>query len=66
MKEELTYENALKEIEQIVLAVERGELPINQLSSQIKRAQQLLSTCKAQLIQVETEVNSLLNDHGQK
>lgn len=66
MNQEITYENALKEIEQIVALVERGELPINQLSANIKRAQQLLTTCKAQLIQVENEVNSLLNNHGQE
>lgn len=66
MNQKITYEEALKEIERIVASVERGDLPINQLSANIKRAQQLLSSCKAQLLQVENEVNSLLNDHGQE
>lgn len=56
-----TYESALAELEQIVAAVERGEMPIDQLTSKIKRAQELLSLCKTQLTQVETDVNSLLN-----
>lgn len=66
MNEELTYEHALQEVEQIVAAVERGDLPISQLSSSIKRAQQYLAFCKEQLTQVENEVNTLLNDHGQE
>lgn len=66
MKEKITYEAALAEIEQIVASMERGDLPISQLTSNIKRAQQLLAFCKAQLIQVETDVNTLLNDHGQE
>lgn len=66
MKEKLTYEAALAEIEQIVTAMERGDLPISQLTTNIKRAQELLAFCKAQLIQVETDVNTLLNDHGQE
>lgn len=65
MESPITYESALAELEQIVSAVERGDLPINQLTSRIKRAQDLLSLCKAQLTQVENDVNSLLNDQEQ-
>lgn len=65
MESPITYESALAELEQIVSAVERGDLPINQLTSRIKRAQELLSLCKAQLTQVENDVNSLLNDQEQ-
>lgn len=65
MESPITYESALAELEQIVSAVERGDLPINQLTSRIKRAQELLSLCKAQLTQVENDVNSLLNAQEQ-
>lgn len=61
MPNALTYESALAELEQIVAAVERGEMPIDQLTTKIKRAQELLALCKTQLTQVETDVNSLLN-----
>lgn len=63
MKKELTYEAALAELENIVSKVERGELAIDQLTSQLKRAQELLAFCKKQLTQVETDVNSLLNSN---
>lgn len=63
MKKELTYEAALAELEDIVGKVERGELAIDQLTTQLKRAQELLAFCKKQLTQVETDVNSLLNSN---
>lgn len=61
MPQALSYESALAELEQIVTAVERGDMPIEQLTTKIKRAQQLLALCKHQLTQVETDVNTLLN-----
>lgn len=60
MQDNLTYENALSELEQIVSAVERGELPINELTVKLKRAQELLAFCQTQLTQVETDINALL------
>lgn len=62
MKQKITYEAALTELEQIVTAVERGELPIDQLTQQLKRGQELLAFCKNQLTQVETDVNNILNN----
>lgn len=61
MKENITYEAALAELERIVASVESGELPIDKLTAQLKRAQELLAFCKTQLTQVETDVNALLN-----
>lgn len=63
MKKELTYEAALAELEDIVGKVERGELAIDQLTSQLKHAHELLAFCKTQLTQVETDVNTLLNSN---
>ncbi|MDO4210092.1 MAG: exodeoxyribonuclease VII small subunit [Bacteroidales bacterium] len=60
MQDNLTYENALSELEQIVSAVERGELPISELTVKLKRAQELLAFCQTQLTQVETDINALL------
>lgn len=62
MAKKLTYESALAELETIVSAVERGELPIEKLVNQLKRAQELLAFCKTQLTQVENDVNSILNN----
>lgn len=63
MKKEFTYESALAELEAIVGKVERGELAIDQLTTQLKRAQELLAFCKQQLTQAENDINSLLNSN---
>lgn len=60
MQDNLTYESALSELEQIVSAIERGELPISELTAKLKRAQELLAFCQTQLTQVETDINALL------
>lgn len=64
-KQRISYEDALHELEKIVTAVERGDLEINQLTTQLKRAQTLLTLCKAQLLQVKTDVQKIL-DNEQK
>ena len=64
-KASLSYEAALAELDNIVNAVERGELEIDQLTTQLKRAQILLAQCKNQLQKVQTDVQKIL-DHEQK
>lgn len=64
-KASLSYEAALAELGSIVNAVERGELEIDQLTTQLKRAQILLAQCKNQLQKVQTDVQKIL-DHEQK
>lgn len=58
----LTYEQALDELESIVAAVEGGQLPIGQLTTQIKRGQELLAHCKNQLQKVRKDVQTILDD----
>ncbi len=58
----MTYENALTELEGIVTKIESGEMEIGQLSTALKRAQELLAFCKNQLTQVENDVNKILNE----
>lgn len=64
-KQSISYEDALRELDQIVTAVERGDLEIDQLTTQLKRAQTLLALCKVQLQQVKTDVQKIL-DNEQK
>ena len=48
-KSALSYEEALSELESIVTAIESGDLPIDQLTPRLARAQELLACCKQQL-----------------
>ena len=56
------YEEAVREVEQIVTEIERGEMDIDQLTPKIKRAQELLALCQSQLKKVTDDVKKLL-DH---
>lgn len=60
MKENLTYTQAMKELEQIVAQLEDNSLDIDQLSAKVKKAQQLIAFCRERLTQTDEEVKKLL------
>lgn len=60
MKENLTYTQAMQELEQIVSQLEDNSLDIDQLSAKVKKAQQLIAFCRERLTQTDEEVKKLL------
>ncbi len=60
MKEELKYEQAYQELQTIVRRMENDELDIDQMSDQLKRAQQLIKLCKDKLIKTDEEIKKIL------
>lgn len=56
-----TYEEAFKELQEIVQQIELGDVGIDQLSDYIKRAAVLVKICEAKLTETEEEVQSLLH-----
>lgn len=58
--ETLTYEAAMKRLETLAREMEAGEVPIDQLATKLKEAQQLLTFCKDKLTRAEAEVQKLL------
>ena len=56
----MTYDEQLKQLEQIVSEIESGQLSIDQLATKVKTATKLLADCRKQLTKVETEVNKIL------
>ncbi len=61
-KEEMKYEKAVSELEEIVDKMERDELDINQLSEQLKRAKVLVKLCKDKLTKTDEEIKKLLSE----
>ena len=59
--QEMTYEQAMSQLETLTRQAEDGTLPIDQLASKLKDAQQLLQFCKQKLTAAEEEVEKLLN-----
>lgn len=62
MKEEQTYEQAFKELDSIVRGMEQGELDIDQLAQQLKRAQELIKLCHEKLVKADNEVKQILSN----
>lgn len=59
--EPLTYEQALAELDQLVQAMESGQMPLDQLLVGYRRGAELLQLCKGRLQAVEDQVK-LLDD----
>ena len=61
-KDEMKYEQAVRELEQIVERMENDELDIDQLSEQLKRAKTLVKLCKDKLTKTDEEIKKLLSE----
>lgn len=53
---ELTYSEAIREIEQIISRLRNEQTEVDTLASELKRASELIARCKAQLLDVEASV----------
>ena len=61
-KNEMKYEQAVRELEEIVERMENDELDIDQLSEQLKRAKILVKLCKDKLTKTDEEIKKLLSE----
>jgi exodeoxyribonuclease VII small subunit len=59
---EIKYEAAIAEIQAIVSKMENDELDIDQMSDQLKRAQELIKLCKDKLTKTDEEIKKILAD----
>ena len=58
--EEIKYEEAIRQLEEIVEKMENNELDIDQLSEQFKKAQALIKLCKDRLTKTDEEIKKIL------
>ncbi|MBO4443669.1 MAG: exodeoxyribonuclease VII small subunit [Bacteroidaceae bacterium] len=58
----MKYEEAMKQLDEIVTKIENGELDIDELTSQMKKAQELIKFCKDTLYKTDEEVKKLLEE----
>ncbi len=61
-KKQITYNEAVSEIEEILQQIENEELDIDLLTDKVKRVSFLLNQCKSKLHQTETEVQKILDN----
>lgn len=58
---ELKYEEALKQLEDIVAKMENDELDIDTLGQQLKTAQKLVKICKDKLTKTDEDIRKILD-----
>lgn len=61
MAKELKYEEAVHQLEAIVEKLENNELCIDELSVELKQAQQLIKLCKDKLTKTDAEIKKILD-----
>ncbi len=61
-KEAIKYEEAVRQLEQIVTRLEDGELNIDELSGELKKARKLIALCKQRLTKTDEEIQKILKD----
>ncbi|MCX6255634.1 MAG: exodeoxyribonuclease VII small subunit [Bacteroidia bacterium] len=61
-KKEFSFNKAVIEIEEILRNIESGELDVDKLSVEVKRASELIRQCQKKLKSTEDEINSIFKD----
>ncbi|MGI6319749.1 MAG: exodeoxyribonuclease VII small subunit [Bacteroidales bacterium] len=62
MSKEITYQNAIEELEQIVQEIENSEITVDELSTKVKRATKLISICNKKLTETEEDIQEMLKE----
>ena len=62
MKQQTTFEEATARLEAIVRRMEDGQLNLDEITSQLKEAKQLVKFCRDKLTKTDKEVNDILKD----
>jgi len=61
-KKEFSFNEAVTEIEKILRNIENGELDVDKLSVEVKKASELIRQCQKKLKTTEEEINSIFKD----
>ena len=58
----LSYKEAYSELEVILFKLENNELDVDDLTSNVKRASELIKLCKSKLFETELEIEKIIED----
>ena len=64
VKKEFSFNEAVIEIEAILKNIENGDLDVDKLSVEVKRASELIKQCQKKLHTTEEEINSIFKEMG--
>jgi exodeoxyribonuclease VII small subunit len=63
-KEPMTYERAYEELEAIMQELQEDKISVDELTTKVKRAAELITFCNDMLRSTETEVNKIVKKLG--
>jgi exodeoxyribonuclease VII small subunit len=58
-EKKFSFNAAMQEVEQILALLEKGDLDVDEMSEKVKRATELLQTCKQKLYQTDAEIKAV-------
>jgi exodeoxyribonuclease VII small subunit len=61
-KKEFSFNQAMIDIEDILRKIESGDLDVDRLSVEVKRASELIRECQKKLKSTEEEINNIFKD----
>jgi len=61
-KKDMKYAEAMEELQEIVQAMEEGEIDVDELSDKVRRAAKLIKFCRQMLKATSKEVEELLKE----
>ena len=61
-KKQMSYEEAMARLEELVRSMEKNEMDIDQLSEALKESQSLIKLCRDKLYKADEQVKQLLNE----
>ncbi|MCM8792564.1 MAG: exodeoxyribonuclease VII small subunit [Candidatus Omnitrophica bacterium] len=59
-KEEIKYNKAVEELEKILERIQSGEVDVDDLAKEVKRATELIKLCKEKIEKTELEVKEVV------
>ena len=62
----MKYEEAMRQLQEIVRKMENDELDIDQMTEQLKRAEELIKLCRDKLMKTDEEIRNLLKNDSEK
>ena len=65
-KQTMKYEEAMAQLESIVRRMEMGEMDLDSLTEELKKAQKLMEMCKNKLTKTDGEIKKMLKEDESK
>jgi exodeoxyribonuclease VII small subunit len=54
------FEKNMREIEAIISKIDKGEVNLAELSSEVEKARELINSCKSELKNIQTKIENLV------